>query len=91
MGPCGEHGALPKTRASCVSVFSFLKWNFTRGASAKHPPANAEGSGDAGSVPGLGRSPGGGNGNPLQYSCLKNPMEEPGGLQTSGSQRVGRD
>ena len=38
----------------------------------KNLPANA---GDAGSIPGLGRSPGGGNGNPLQYSCLKNPMD----------------
>ena len=38
----------------------------------KYPPANA---GDAGLVPGLGRSPGEGNGNPLQYSCLENPME----------------
>ena len=32
-------------------------------------------SGDLGSIPGLGRSPGEGNGNPLQYSCLENPME----------------
>ena len=31
--------------------------------------------GDLGSIPGLGRSPGEGNGNPLQYSCLENPME----------------
>ena len=31
--------------------------------------------GDAGSIPGLGRSPGKGNGNPLQYSCLENPMD----------------
>ena len=37
----------------------------------KNPPANA---GDVGSIPGSGRSPGVGNGNPLQYSCLKNPM-----------------
>ena len=37
--------------------------------------------GDPGSIPGLGRSPGEGNGNPLQYSCLENSMdEEPGGL-----------
>ena len=35
-----------------------------------------------GSVPELGRSPGGGHGNPLQYSCLENPMEKPGGLQS---------
>ena len=39
------------------------------------------------SIPGLGRSPGEGNGNPLQYSCLENPWtEEPGGLQSMGSQ-----
>ena len=37
----------------------------------KNPPVN---SGDVGSIPGLGRSPGEGNGNPLQYSCLENPM-----------------
>ena len=46
----------------------------------KNPPANA---GDTGSIPGLGRSPGGGHGNPLQYSCLENPWtEEPGRLQS---------
>ena len=38
----------------------------------KNPPANA---GDLGSIPGLGRSPGVGNGNPLQYTCLENPMD----------------
>ena len=37
----------------------------------KNPPANAE---DTGSIPGLERSPGGGNGNALQYSCLGKPM-----------------
>ena len=41
------------------------------GPVVKHPPADA---GDMNSVPGLGRSPGEGNGNPLQYSCLGNPM-----------------
>ena len=45
-----------------------------------------------GSIPGSGRSPGGGHGNSLQYSCLKNPMtEKPGGLQSIESQRVGHD
>ena len=42
------------------------------GSVVKNPPANA---GDVGLIPGLGRSPGEGNGNPLQYSCLKNPMD----------------
>ena len=41
----------------------------------KNPPANAGDTGDAGSIPGLGRSLGEGNGNPLQYSCLGNPID----------------
>ena len=41
----------------------------------KNPPANAEDSRDVGVVPRLGRSPGGGNGNPLQYACLENSMD----------------
>ena len=56
---------------------------------AKNPPVNAV---DPGSIPGLGKSPGEGNGYSLQYSCLENPMvEEPGRLQSMGSQRVGHD
>ena len=48
--------------------------------------------GDPGSVPGSGRSPGEGSGNPLQYYCLEIPWtEEPGRLQSVGSQRVGHD
>ena len=39
----------------------------------ENPPANAGGIGDLGLIPGPGRSPGGGHGNPLQYSCLENP------------------
>ena len=41
----------------------------------KNPPANAGDAGDMGSIPGPRRCPGGGNGNPLQYSCLENPMD----------------
>ena len=41
----------------------------------KNPPASAEYAGDMGSIPGLGRSSGVGNGNLLQYSCLKIPMD----------------
>ena len=63
---------------------------FLGGASGKNLPANAGGIRDVGSIPGSGRSLGGGHGNPLQYSCLENPME-PGGLQSIGSQRVGHD
>ena len=59
---------------------------FPGGSDGKESACNA---GDVGSIPGPGRSPGEGNGNPLQYSCLGNPMdrEEPGGLQSMGSQK----
>ena len=45
--------------------------------------------GDPGSIPGSGRSPGEGNSNPLQYSCLENPMDR--GAQAVGLQRTGHD
>ena len=51
-------------------------------------PANAGDTRNEGPIPGWGRSPGEGNGYPLQYSCLGNPMEEPGVLQFMGPQRV---
>ena len=58
----------------------------------KNPLANAGEIKDASSIPGSERSPGGGHGNPLQYPCLENPWtEEPGGLQSIGSQRVRHD
>ena len=53
------------------SVFN-LHLGFPGGSMVKNPPANAV---DLGSIPGSGRSPGEGNGNPLQYSCLENPMD----------------
>jgi len=60
---------------------------FPGGSAVKHPPHKT---GDADSVPGLGRSLGEGNGNPLQYSCLVNPMDGGAcGLQYMGLQRVG--
>ena len=56
----------------------------------KNPPADVGDARDVGSVPGLGRSPGGGNGNPLQYSCLVNPMDSGAWqLQSMGLQRFG--
>ena len=56
------------------------------GSDGKESAYNA---GDAGSIPGSGRSPGEGNGNPFQYSCLENLWTvEPDGLQSVGSQRV---
>ena len=43
--------------------------------SGKESAFDARAAGDTGLMPGLGRSPGGGHGNPLQYSCLENPMD----------------
>ena len=64
-------------------------WGFPGGSDGKESACNA---GDLGSIPGLGRSPGEENGNPLQYSCLENSMaEEPGRLQPMGLQRVTHD
>ena len=61
----------------------------------KNPPAYAGvagDSGDAGSIPESGRSPGTGNGNSLHYSCLENPKDRgAGGIQSTGSQRFGHD
>ena len=61
---------------------SVLMGDFSDGSDGKESACNA---GDPDSVPGSGRSPGERHGNPLQYSCLKNPMiKEPGELQSMG-------
>ena len=58
----------------------------------KNLPANARDAGDLGLIPGSGRSPGGGNVNPLQYSCRENFMDRgAGGLQSIRLQRVRHD
>ena len=50
----------------------------------KNQPANTRDAGDMDWIPGSGRSPGGGNDNPMQYSCLENPMDRGAGGQGSG-------
>ena len=62
---------IKKARVSEKHLF-LLYWGFPGGSEVKASVWNA---GDLGLIPGLGRSPGEGNGNPLQYSCLENPME----------------
>ena len=64
--------------------------SFPGGSDGRESACNA---GDLGSIPGLGRPPYGGHGNPLQYSCLENPpgTEEPGRLQSVELQRVRHD
>ena len=64
-------------------------WAFQVVLVVKNLPANA---GDTSMIPGLGRSPGGGHGNPLQYSCLENPMDRGAWrLWSMGFQRVRHD
>ena len=50
-------------------------WDFPCGPVVKNLPTNVGDTGGSGSIPGSGRSPGEGNGNPLQCSCLENPMD----------------
>ena len=64
---------------------------FPGGSVVKNPPTSAEVSGDMGSIPGSGGSPGGGNGNPLQYSCLENSMDKSLADYIQRVQRVGHD
>ena len=51
------------------------EWGLPWRPSSKESACNARATGDVGSIPGLGSSPGGGYGNPLQYSCLENPVD----------------
>ena len=74
-----------------LNTIRFVTKNFLglpRWLSDKESACNAGDAEDTSSVPGSGRSPGGGNGNALQYSCLANPMEEePGRLKAMGLQK----
>ena len=66
--------------------------NFPGGTVVNNLPANAGDARDMGSIPGWGGSPGLGNCNPFQYSCLENSMDiRPWQATTQGSQRVGRN
>ena len=73
-----------KTEYTCVCVcVCVCMHDFSGDTVIKNPHANAEGTRDAGSIPVLGRSPGAGNGNVLQCSCLGIPWtEEPGGYNS---------
>ena len=75
------------TKLWLFSIWSYTVVGFLRWLSGKE-----SGEADMGSIPGWGRSPGGGSGNPLQYSCGRIPQtEEPGRLQSIRSQRVRHD
>ena len=67
-----------------ISIWWWGRGSFPGGSTVKNSPTSA---GDADSIPGSGRSPEEGNGNPFQCSCLGNPCgEEPVGLQSMGLQ-----
>ena len=66
--------ALTTVRNKYYIATQYTYVGFPGGSVVKNPPASAGNRGDASSIPGPGRSPGGGNGNPLQYSGVENPM-----------------
>ena len=73
----------------CADLGEVPSWTSLVAQEVKASACNA---GDPGLIPGSGRSPGEGNGNPLQYSCLGNPMDGGAWWATvQGSQRVGHD
>ena len=77
-----------------VHIFTFYinifnTWTSQVALVVKNLSANAGDAKDSGSIPGSGRSPGEGHGNPLQYSCLENPMDR--GAWRAAVQRVGHD
>ena len=70
-GPRGaRNGTCMNMRRDCLII-----QGFPGGSDGKESACSAGDTGDAGSIPGLGRSPRVGNGNPLQYFCLGNPMD----------------
>ena len=76
----------------CLFEIYLVSWGFPGGSVVKESICNAEDTGDADSIPGLRRAPGGGHGNPLHYSCLESLMDRGAWqVQSIGSQRVRRD
>ena len=73
-----EYNVMQTLYTFCITRREYLvslEGSFPGGTEVKTPPANAGDTGDTGSIPGSGRSPGEGHGNPLQYSCLENSMD----------------
>ena len=64
-----------KNSLTCEMVANKSYPGFPGGSVVKNLPASAGATGATGLIPGSGRSPGGGHGHPLQYSCLENPMD----------------
>ena len=79
-----------KLQTTVIRKSTLWLGGFPDDSAGKESTYNAGDTGDARLIPGLEGSPGGGNGNPLQYSCLRNPTE-PGWLQSKVSKGVGHD
>ena len=90
MGPLDPMDHKGKTKPPTLLLYRILSQ--VAQVVKNHLPMQEMQAGDSGLVSRWERSPGRGNGNPLQYSYLENPMDkEPGGLQPMGLQRVGHD
>ena len=78
--------------AALFIIANKVKLGFPGGSVGKESASSAGDTGNMGSIPGLGKSPGRGHDNPLWYSCLENPTDKGGcGLWSIGSQRIGHD
>ena len=74
-----QAGNRPSNRLQCQAGSwrtIVISWGFLGGSAVKNPSTVQEDPGDTGSIPALGRSPGGRHGNPLEYSCLENPKDK---------------
>ena len=92
--PCPPPGDLPNPGIQPASLMSpsFAGKFFITDPLVAQSEESACNAGDLGSIPGLGRSPGGGNGYPFQYSCLENSMDRGAWwAAVHGAQRVGHD
>ena len=81
----GEIVKFHSVKHGSASAFMEVWGGLPQWLSGKESACNAGDTGDLSLIPGSGRSPGEGDSNPLQYSCLENPMDKPGGLQFMGS------
>ena len=95
-GPRDYHTKWSKSdreREISFDITYMWNWGFPSGSAGRESTCNARDTKDTFLIPELGRSPGGGYGNPLQYSYLENPMDWRAwqAIQSKGSQGVGRD
>ena len=89
MSPVKRNTGIACTENNHSAQAQNSKWDFPGGSDSKASVYNV---GDLGSIPGSGRPPGEGNGNPLQYSCLGNPMDRgPWWATVHGVERVRHD